>query len=96
MATKAFSPPERRERTFRALPGGWTLISMPQPRMSSGSSSSRVAMPPPKSSVKVSPKAVLMTPNCWEKMDFISPVISAMTFSSSSLDRRTSSRWSVR
>ena len=60
MATKAFSPPERRESTLRALPGGCTRISMPQLRMSSGSSSSRVALPPPNSSVNTRLKFSLM------------------------------------
>ena len=96
MATKAFSPPERRESTLRAFPGGCTRISMPQLRMSSGSSSSRVALPPPNSSVKVCWNASLMTENCRAKMVFISSVMSAMMPSSSFLDLSTSSRWSVR
>ena len=81
---------------FRLLPGGWTLISMPQFRMSSGSSSSRVAFPPPKSSVKVPWKASLILINWSAKIRSISPVTSAMTFSSSVLDWRTSSRWPVK
>ncbi len=55
---------------MRALPGGCTRISMPQLRMSSGSSSSRVALPPPNSSVKVCWNASLMTENCRAKMVF--------------------------
>ena len=39
----AFSPPERRDSVFSVFPGGWTLISMPQFKISSRSSSSRVA-----------------------------------------------------
>ena len=93
MATKAFSPPDSRESTFRALPGGWTRISMPQLRMSSGSSSSRVALPPPKSSWKVCWKASLMMRTCLGlKMFFISAVMPEMISSSSFLERVTSSR----
>ncbi len=96
MATKAFSPPDSRVMIFKALPGGCTLISIPQLRMSSGSSSSRVALPPPKSSRKVSPKAWLMVWNSRWKMAFISAVIAVMMSSSSFLACSTSSRWSVR
>ena len=96
MATKAFSPPDSRVMVFSAFPGGWTLISMPQLRMSSGSSSSSVALPPPNSSWKVWPKDSLMLWNSRLKMVFISPVICPMTSSNSLLAFSTSSRWSVR
>ena len=96
MATKAFSPPERREIVFKVFPGGWALISMPQPRMSLSSSSSSLAWPPPKRSVKVVWKLSLMSLNCSEKMAVIWFVISSMIPLSSSLAFSTSSRWSVR
>ena len=38
----------------RVFPGGWTLISMPHPKISDRSSSSSAACPPPKRSWKVS------------------------------------------
>ena len=96
MATKAFSPPDSSVMVFNAFPGGWTLISIPQLRMSSGSSSSSAALPPPNSSWKVCPKDSLMLWNSRLKMAFISPVICPMTSSSSLLAFSTSSRWSVR
>ena len=96
MATKAFSPPLKRVMVFSAFPGGWTLISIPQERMSLGSSSSNVALPPPKSSRKVAWKASLMRANCWAKISVISLVMPSMTPVSSALAFSTSSRWSVR
>ncbi len=96
MATKAFSPPESRDRVRRVFPGGWTLISMPQPKTSPSSSSSKVAWPPPKRSRKVSRKEAAMSRNCSLKMAVISRVISPMTPASSPLACWTSSRWLVR
>ena len=63
MATKAFSPPDSSVMVFSAFPGGWTLMSMPQPSTSLGSSSSNRALPPPNSSANVWPKASLMRAN---------------------------------
>ena len=54
MATNAFSPPDSSVMVLSCLPGGCTLISMPQLRMSFSSSSSSWALPPPNSSRNVS------------------------------------------
>ncbi len=96
MATKAFSPPERREMVFRVFPGGWALISMPQARISFSSSSSRWACPPPNNSTKVVWKLSFSSRNCSAKMRVISPVIPEMMPSRSFLACSTSSRWPVR
>ena len=96
MATNAFSPPERRDSVRRVFPGGWTLISMPHPKISDRSSSSSAACPPPKRSWKVSWKAAAMRWNWASKMAVISFVISWMMPSSSRLACWTSLRWSVR
>ena len=72
------------------------MISMPQPRISFSSSSSSLAVPPPKSSVKVSWKLSLSSLNCSAKMTVIRSVISVMIRSRSPLAFSTSLRWSER
>ena len=96
MATKARSPPERRVRVFRAFPGGWTRISMPQFRISLGSSRISSPRPPPKSSVKVSLKLLATASNSTRNIFSISPVSSETICSSSSRAFSMSSRWPVR
>ena len=73
MATNAISPPDMRLSVESALPGGCTLISMPQESTSLSSSSTRLASPPPNSSVKTRPKFSLMARKLSVKMSFIWP-----------------------
>ena len=72
IATKAISPPDISEIVESVFPGGWHLISMPLSRILSGSSSTREAFPPPKSSLKVWRKASLIRVNCSAKTFCIS------------------------
>ena len=55
------------------LPGGATRMPMPQESTSLSSSSTRLASPPPNSSVKTRPKFSLMARKLSVKMSFIWP-----------------------
>ena len=96
MATNAFSPPDSSVMVFSCLPGGCTLISMPQLRISLSSSSSSRALPPPNSSKNVSWKLSFSSWNCSAKMLVICWVIWSIMPSSSSLACSTSLRCSDR
>ena len=96
IATKAVSPPESSESVVSAFPGGWTLMSMSQVSTSSPGSSVSSALPPPKSSVKVSRKLSFIAVNSRVNILLISPVISEIIPSSSFFAFSTSSRWEAR
>ena len=78
------------------FPGGWTLMSMPQFRTSSGSLRVRLAFPPPNSSVKMVPKCLLMASKLSRNIRSMSAVRFRMSFSSSALELAASSTWAFR
>ena len=96
MAINDCSPPDKALRLLMIFPGGWTLMSMPQFKTSSGSLKVRLAFPPPKSSVKISPKFLLMAAKLSLKSRSISAVKFLMSFSSSDLALAASSTCAFR
>ena len=78
IATSDCSPPESADRFLMILPGGATWISMPLVSTSDGSDSTRLAAPPPNSSVKMRPKCLLMRAKLSANRLFISSDSSAI------------------
>ena len=64
MAVSAFSPPDKSIIFCKVFPGGWTIISIPQFKISWSLLNLSDASPPPNISLNVSAKLSLITLNC--------------------------------